>query len=521
MKTMKYLPGLILSCVLLLGSCAKDDIDELRRQQAEIAQRVASLEAWKQTVNTNITALQGLVAALEANDYITGVTPKIEGGVEVGYTITFSKSGSIVIYNGKDGADGLTPVIGVKQDTDGRYYWTVQTGTAPADWLRDDKGNKIPTTGADGQDAIAPQVRINSVTGEWEISTTGGSTWTSTGVEATGPAGPQGLQGQQGPQGPQGDAVFAANGVDNNHADYVEFTLADGTKIQVSKYIAMGITFEQPDAFNAGETLEITYTVTGSPTIIVAVGIPQGWKVVIDKENTIIRVTSPSTFTDDNKGGDVVILVSDGGDHTVTRLLTLATVDNNVIGAYYYLDGVKVGVVFQVKTADRKGLVVSLDEKFVVPWGPQVTSNATSTTDGTANMAAVKVVNSDYSNYEAFQWVYQKNGNADGPWYLPAKDELKALCAGYCGLDITNISGWSDGNGMPGYASYSEARTTFDGILTSADGTAITTNTSQTASYWSSTESDSNKAWAVWFSTGNTDTLNKTNGIRVRAILAY
>jgi hypothetical protein len=32
--------------------------------------------------------------------------------------------------------------------------------------------------------------------------------------------------GAPGPQGAQGDAIFAANGVDNSHDDYVEFTLA-------------------------------------------------------------------------------------------------------------------------------------------------------------------------------------------------------------------------------------------------------------------------------------------------------
>ncbi len=68
--------------------------------------------------------------------------------------------------------------------------------------------------GADGKDGISPQIRINTTTNEWEISTDNGTTWTATGVTATGPqgeqgvqgpAGPQGEQGIQGPAGPQGD----------------------------------------------------------------------------------------------------------------------------------------------------------------------------------------------------------------------------------------------------------------------------------------------------------------------------
>lgn len=52
----------------------------------------------------------------------------MKDGKEIGYTITFSKSNPITIYHGKDGQDGedgTTPTIGVKQDADGVYYWTL------------------------------------------------------------------------------------------------------------------------------------------------------------------------------------------------------------------------------------------------------------------------------------------------------------------------------------------------------------------------------------------------------------
>ena len=54
------------------------------------------------------------------------------------------------------------------------------------EWLLDSEGKKIPLTGEDGKDAIAPKIRINETTNEWEISTDGGNTWTSTHVAATG-----------------------------------------------------------------------------------------------------------------------------------------------------------------------------------------------------------------------------------------------------------------------------------------------------------------------------------------------
>src|SRR5699024_7988414 len=52
-------------------------------------------------VNNEIASLKRLITALENNDYVTGVET-----LENGYKITFSKSGSITIHNGKDGADG-------------------------------------------------------------------------------------------------------------------------------------------------------------------------------------------------------------------------------------------------------------------------------------------------------------------------------------------------------------------------------------------------------------------------------
>ena len=76
-------------------------------------------------MNTNISALQTIVGAHENNDCITNVAPITKDGAVLGYTISFLKSAPITLYNGKDGQDGYTPVIGVKQDNDGLYYWTI------------------------------------------------------------------------------------------------------------------------------------------------------------------------------------------------------------------------------------------------------------------------------------------------------------------------------------------------------------------------------------------------------------
>ena len=165
--------------------------------------------------NTNLSALQTIVTALQNNDYITSVDPLTENGKVVGYTVKFAKSNPIVIYNGKDGADGNTPVIGVKKDTDGIYYWTLDGEFIVVD------GQKIKTqgtdgnNGADGSDGVTPKLEIRE--GYWWISYDNGTNWTQLG-KATGE------------DGKDADSIKITQDENN-----VYFELADGTVITISK----------------------------------------------------------------------------------------------------------------------------------------------------------------------------------------------------------------------------------------------------------------------------------------------
>lgn len=276
-----------LMIVLFAISCRYDDTDILAQLQDHEA-RIARLETLVNQINTNVISLQTLLVALQNNDYVTSIAPINEGGVEIGYTMTFAKSDPVTIYhgrdgkdgadgkdgmdgkdgidgvNGKDGADGSTPVIGVRQDEDGGYYWTLN-----GEWLTDDEGNKIPVTGndgadgvdgndgqdgsdgkdgvdgingtdgapgADGKDGITPQLKIED--DYWYVSYDGGENWTQVG-KATGDAGADGTDGKDGidgKDGVDGDTIFAE--IDSSNADYVVFTLTDGTVIKLPTWKA-------------------------------------------------------------------------------------------------------------------------------------------------------------------------------------------------------------------------------------------------------------------------------------------
>lgn len=192
-------------CVLLLAGC-NDEYDDsaLVKRLDDLEQRLEKLEKLCNTMNTNLGSMQTIVKALEGGDYITSVDPLTENGSVVGYTIRFAKGTPIVVYNGKA---GTTPVIAVKKDTDGIYYWTLND-----QWLTDDHGAKLPVS---GQNGTSPKLKIEDE--YWYISYDDGTTWTK-------------LDKATGEKGDDGAGILVE--MDEN---YVYFTLPNGTKFTVPR----------------------------------------------------------------------------------------------------------------------------------------------------------------------------------------------------------------------------------------------------------------------------------------------
>ena len=205
---MKTIIKLLLSACLMAGvavSCY--DETAVMGKIDGLDSRISALEQQMQTANSNINGLQTITAALQKNVSVTSVT-EVDGG----YKILFSDGTTAII---KNGADGRTPSIGVKQDSDGVYYWTLD-----GNWLLDANGKKLRVTGengkdgASGADAVSPQLKIDK--GYWYVSIDGGATWNQLG-KAT---------------GEDGDAWFKDVKWDD---DYVYLTLADGTVLNLRR----------------------------------------------------------------------------------------------------------------------------------------------------------------------------------------------------------------------------------------------------------------------------------------------
>lgn len=232
-----------------MSSCGSYDDTPLWDKVNDHEDRITALEEQCTEMNSNIEALRALIEAMEGGNYITKVEPIEENGVVVGYTISFAEGDPITIYHGKDGKDGedgkdgangtgggAAPQIGIKQDTDGAYYWTLD-----GEWLLDDNGNKVKAVGVDGEDGadgkdgedgITPELKIEN--DYWYISYDNGASWTELGKA-------KGEDGQDGQGGQGGSSLFKSVTQDDN---YVYFTLSDNSVITIAKSVELSIEFD-------------------------------------------------------------------------------------------------------------------------------------------------------------------------------------------------------------------------------------------------------------------------------------
>lgn len=294
---------LCVAAVMVVPPACNYDDSGLWDAVGSIEDRVAKLEEASTRINSDIETLQSIIKVLQDNISITSVTPTSNG-----YKIVFSDGTEATITNGIDGVSA--PEISVRKDDNGLYYWTVD-----GEWLIAD-GEKVRATAVDGNNAVAPQVRINLETYEWEISTDGGSTWTPTGVSA---------------QGEKGDSIFTD--VDTSNPEYVVFTLADGTEFRVPCHDASAPQFVVQDAegtqvIHCGESK--SYVVTSDNIDSYTISKPDGWRATFgDNTLTITAPTEENTFAEQEGSVDIMV-VSESGTSMIVRIL-VATFERRIL----------------------------------------------------------------------------------------------------------------------------------------------------------------------------------------------
>ena len=377
--TMKKIRLLFLSLsVAALAGCTAD-MDKFTERLDDLEARVAALETLCAQMNEDISSMRTVISALEDGLYITDVK-----NVSGGYRIEFSDGETITIRHGEDGEDGVpgtpgadgqdgyTPVIGVRMDTDGIYYWTLD-----GEWLLDDQGNKMRVTGengkdgadgedgkdgedgadgapgepgapgedgADGKDGVTPVIGVAqdedgiyywTINGEWLLDENGNKVQAQgrDGADgqdgkdgADGEDGKDGADGQDGKDGEDGTSLFSSVDVGD---EYVTFTLPDGSSFQIPLEKPLDIIFDVEDMDETVLTpyleLKIGYTVQSNSAEISVEVITEGdIDVVLTETDELSGVITIYTESYDSvEGSKIIVLVGDER-RVIMRSITFA-----------------------------------------------------------------------------------------------------------------------------------------------------------------------------------------------------
>ena len=163
--------------ILYVSSCSKG----IREKSYD--EKISEIDAQCIRLNVSIESLQVLVQALKSNTHINDIVIVVENGEQVGYTISFTNREPIIVYNRKVESRFNLPIIGVKENDNGIWYWTLNGG-----WLLNANGERIKVE-SDGEVLVPPRFKI--VEDYWYISNDDGQTWTILG-EAYGEDGEHG-----------------------------------------------------------------------------------------------------------------------------------------------------------------------------------------------------------------------------------------------------------------------------------------------------------------------------------------
>lgn len=276
------------------SGCGKYDDSALWNSVNDLDGRLAALEKSVAGMNSDIHSINALISTLEGNGMITDVKETAEG-----YELTVSgRTAPIVIKHGSKGEDGVkgedgkdAPVIGVKQDTDGKYYWTLTIG-GQTTWLPDEE-NKLPVTGAAGAPGEDGKPGAAGVTPKMGVDADG--YWTVDYGE-----GPQRLPGDIKATGSEGDSFFEK--VDESNANYVVITLKSGSEIIIPRNNAVMAFAATEDGLPVdiyyGGNAELSVTLKEMQYAEV-LAVPAGWQGSMDFDNATVTVTAPAEWSAD------------------------------------------------------------------------------------------------------------------------------------------------------------------------------------------------------------------------------
>ena len=290
MNTLKQLTLILGAAAFLFIGCSTFDDTQINSRVDDLENRITELERLVNELTSNLGTLVTAIDALENQDRIVSVN-KLPG--DAGWEIVFANSGTVTIYNGANGKDGDSPVIGVQKDTDGIYYWTLN-----GEFLLDGNNQKIPATAQYGM----PQIKIED--GKFWFSTDG-EKWIECGDVAS-------------------EGIGTIKGVEDK-GDSVVFTLYDDSTITIPKVQSFALNIENTEVgIAAGETAQIPYTITAADDATKITAIPvAGYSVSVTKTSSsegTLNITAPDPVVD----ADIYVVAVNGDGVTSGKILSFA-----------------------------------------------------------------------------------------------------------------------------------------------------------------------------------------------------
>ena len=301
MKVFSRILSLVSVLVLFFTGCQEYDDTEIKGRVDNLESQVTELRLLLEKINSNLTSLVTAVDALNNQDQIVSVEKLPAGN---GYTITFKKSGTITIYNGEkgldgkngtdgsDGKDGKSPVISISQDSDGKYYWTLD-----GEWLLVN-GQKVPATA----EVTVPKIKVED--GKFLFSTNG-TDWV-----VIGDAGTSGI----------GLIKNVREDVENNS---VIIELSD-REIVIPKGQNFALVIKADEiGIKAGETVNVEYSLISADNAIVRALPENGYTVKVNPISATkgqLSITAPSPVVD----ASILIVAVNGNGVMSGKILSIA-----------------------------------------------------------------------------------------------------------------------------------------------------------------------------------------------------
>lgn len=387
-----------------IAGCSSYDDSAIKEEIENLDKRLKTVESQILQINDNLSSYVRTLNAIESQDRIESVTPLDD---DTGYIIKFTKAGEIIIHNGdkgkdgEDGEDGHSPVIGVRQDSDGTYYWTID-----GEFVKDGDGNNIAATAH----ISTPRVQLSSDGKHYEITFDDGKTWIIVGDVMA-----------------EGNSKTIFEKVDESD-DQVTFYLTEGGTIIIPKVQTFALIIsENTVGIKAGQTVSIPFTVTAADDETIVDGVANnGYAIeVVGVSSGKINITAPSPLVN---GKAVIIAVNSKGT-TSGKILTfeegqLTLIVNGTAvasGATTITVQVKTNLLYEIVIPEAaKSWISIVDTKAV---HTDTITFSISENTGAARTATIQIVDTENNILESFT-IEQASGNqTQDPGYYNSIDD--------------------------------------------------------------------------------------------------